>query len=247
MGESCFSGGRRAALSWSFDDARASQVDAGIPLLNELGVRATFYVSPEPMAKRRDAWRAAVAAGHEIGNHTYSHPCTANYPWTRGRELEDFTLQRMAGDMALADRIIEKELGVRTTTFAYPCGHTYVGRGLDTRSYVPLIAERFVVGRGFRGSACNDPERCDLAQAYAFAVDDLPFAELRKLVDQALELKAWVTFAGHDFGAGGHQVTRLDAIREAATYCRDRAEELWVGTVAEVGAAIKAGQRRAGK
>ena len=41
--------GKRFALSLSFDDARASCLDHGIPLLNTHGVKATFYVLPHPV------------------------------------------------------------------------------------------------------------------------------------------------------------------------------------------------------
>lgn len=66
--------GKRAALSLSFDDARLSQPDVGIPLLDQYGVKATFYVQPGPLDERLAGWKKAVAdgrwlilAGHEIG------------------------------------------------------------------------------------------------------------------------------------------------------------------------------------
>jgi peptidoglycan/xylan/chitin deacetylase (PgdA/CDA1 family) len=60
--------GKKMALSLTFDDARLSQVDKGIPLLDKYGVKATFYVSPGSMIKRSDKWRMAVLNGHGI-NH----------------------------------------------------------------------------------------------------------------------------------------------------------------------------------
>ena len=52
--------GKRAAVSLSFDDGRASQMDAGLPVLNSLGVKVTFYVVPGAIEKRQTAWRAAA-------------------------------------------------------------------------------------------------------------------------------------------------------------------------------------------
>src|SRR5512146_1305701 len=60
---------KAVGVSLSFDDARASQLDAGVPLLNTYGVKATFYVSIPPAQQRRADWKAVLAAGHEIGNH----------------------------------------------------------------------------------------------------------------------------------------------------------------------------------
>src|ERR1022692_4817337 len=69
--------GKRVAVSLSFDDARASQVDVGLPLLDKYGVKATFYVNPtgDKWTTRLAGWKKAAAEGHEIGNHTMSHPC----------------------------------------------------------------------------------------------------------------------------------------------------------------------------
>ena len=38
--------GKKMALSLSFDDARLTQIDNGIPLFDKYGVKVTFYVSP---------------------------------------------------------------------------------------------------------------------------------------------------------------------------------------------------------
>src|SRR5690349_2574380 len=67
--------GAKVAISLSFDDARLSQPDAGIPMLDSFGVKATFYLNPGPMKERLEGWKKAVAAGHEIGNHSTTHPC----------------------------------------------------------------------------------------------------------------------------------------------------------------------------
>ena len=89
--------GKRAAVSLSFDDGRVSQIDAGMPLLDKLGLKATFYLNPPGMMKRLDGWKKMVSAGHEIGNHSVSHACTANYHFKRS--LEDFTLAQMEADI----------------------------------------------------------------------------------------------------------------------------------------------------
>ena len=75
--------GRRAAVSLSFDDARVTQTDRGLPILDEAGLRATFYVSTELVDRRLEPWREALARGHEIGNHTFTHPCSGNFAWSR--------------------------------------------------------------------------------------------------------------------------------------------------------------------
>ncbi|HXW78607.1 MAG TPA: hypothetical protein VEJ84_03865, partial [Acidimicrobiales bacterium] len=43
--------GRRFAVSLSFDDARPSQLEVAVPILDRAGARATFYVLPKPMRR----------------------------------------------------------------------------------------------------------------------------------------------------------------------------------------------------
>src|SRR5688500_6680342 len=87
--------GKRAALSLSWDDARTSQPDTGIALLDRHGVRGTFYVVPSSVERRLDGWKKAVAGGHEIGNHSLTHPCSGNFPFARQKALEEYTLEKM--------------------------------------------------------------------------------------------------------------------------------------------------------
>jgi peptidoglycan/xylan/chitin deacetylase (PgdA/CDA1 family) len=167
--------GRQAAVSLSFDDARLSQVDLGLGVLDACGVKATFYVSIGNLRQRLDGWRAAAAAGHEIGNHTLTHPCSGNFPFARGKALEDYTLDGMEAELLGANDEIRRLLGVVPRTFAYPCGQTYVGRGPGVQSYVPLVARHFLVGRAAFNETHNDPGFCDLAQAFSLDGDGKSF------------------------------------------------------------------------
>ena len=226
--------GKRAAVSLTFDDARLSQADVGIPLLDSYGVKATFYVSLSHVAKRLPAWRAAAAAGHEIGNHSMRHPCTGNFPWAREKALENYTLEEMADELDRASAEIFEMLGVRPLTFAYPCGQKFVGRGENVRSYVPLVASRFLAGRGWRDEGANDPVFCDPAQLMAMELDGLTFEQLRTSIEAACAKGLWLVLCGHEIGAGGRQTTRADTLRTFCEYARDPNNGLWVDTVANV-------------
>ena len=45
-----------------------------LDIFSEFEVRATFFVNGNSLAERPDVGRRFVAAGHELGNHTWSHP-----------------------------------------------------------------------------------------------------------------------------------------------------------------------------
>ena len=226
--------GKRAALSLSFDDARLSQVDAGIPFLNKLKVKATFYVLSSAYTKRLEAWKAALKEGHEIAHHTKSHPCTANYGFARNKGLEDFTLTRLAEDLDTATDEIVTTFGIKPVSFAYPCGQKFVGRGAGTQSYVPLIAKRFMTGRGYLDEAANDPAVCDLSALMGTGVDNLTFPQMKAHLDAALKENRWLIFAGHEMGnTDGRQMTNLDALSELIAYAKSN--DVWLDTVANIG------------
>jgi peptidoglycan/xylan/chitin deacetylase (PgdA/CDA1 family) len=227
--------GKQVGVSLSFDDARASQVDIGVPLLDSYGVKATFYVSVVPLRQRLSDWKAAVEAGHEIGNHSLRHACTGNFPFSREKALEDYTLEQMAAELDQANAEIEKLLGVRPVTFAYPCGQKFVGRGVGVKSYVPVVASRFLAGRGWRDEMANDPAFCDPAQLLGIDFDGLTWEQLKALIDQAKEKGSWLVLGGHDIGDGGRQTTRVDTLRAFCEYARDPKNGVWVDTVANVG------------
>jgi len=231
--------GRRAAVSLSFDDARVSQIDTGLALLKRQLVKVTFFVQAEQVRKRLDGWKKAVADGHEIGNHSNTHPCTANYSFSRLNALEDYTLEMMATQLDGANAEIQDLLGVKPRTFAYPCGQKFVGRGLDVRSYVPLVAERFLVGRGYLDESANDPHVCDLAQAMGTSFDDMEFEQMRNQVEQAANEGRWVIFVGHEIGKRGYQVTDTAALEALCEYLKDPAHGIWLGTVAEIAEYIR--------
>jgi hypothetical protein len=231
--------GRRAAISLSFDDARPSQVDAGLPILDQYGVRTTFYLSPSDVLERLDAWRNAVRAGHEMGNHTMTHPCSGNYPWSRSNALEDYTLERMEHELLDANAFIQQALGMMPSTFAYCCGQKFVGRGKSLHSTVPLVARHFVAGRGFRDESVNDPAFVDLAQASGVDADAMPFETLRAWIDRSLEEGGWLIFASHDVGDFPRQAMRLDVLDAVCAYCRDPNKGIWIDTVSAIATFVR--------
>ena len=229
--------GKRAAVSLSFDDGRPTQMDAGMPVLGEIGVKVTFYVVPSAIEKRQTAWRAAAQAGHEIGNHSLMHACTGNFAWSRKKPLEDYTLARMDSELEQAGIDIKRITGVLPTTFAYPCGQTFVGRGATTTSYVPLISKRFLVGRLWMGEVANDPSFVDLSQVHAVPMDNKELAALKPMLDGAVEQGRWLVLGGHDIGTQADPyTTRVTLLRELADYLKTPERGIWVapvGTVAE--------------
>src|SRR5262245_20411702 len=197
-----FPNATRAALSITFDDARPSQVDLAVPILDRHSLRATFYVLPTNVRARADDWRR-VAARHEIGGHSAVHPVPAGRHGPGDATLEMYTTARMKDELTRADEQIEAMVGVRPQTFAYPAGFMYVGEGAHAASYVPVVARRYVAGRAYRSEFANDPAWCDFAQLQATHIDGLDGAALIALVHAAIEDRRWLVLVAHDIDGTG--------------------------------------------
>ncbi len=235
--------GRRAAVSLSFDDARTSQVDTGLAVLDRLGAKATFYVVPVRVESRLAGWKELVASGHEIGNHSLRHPCTGNFEWSREAALEDYSVDRMRMELIECNRLLNEMLGVRPVTFAYPCGQTFVGRGQSTRSYVPLVSELFLAGRGWLDETPNDPVFHDPAQVSGMSMDGMDFPAVKSLVESAREAGQWLVLAGHEMGRSGPQTTRIEMLEQLIPYLQDPKNGIWFETVATIARYLQDRQR----
>jgi hypothetical protein len=228
--------GARVAVSLSFDDARPSQLDQGLPILDRLGVKATFYVGPGRAQERLSDWRQALDTGHEIGNHSLHHTCSGNFLWGVRNVLENRTIEDMEAELIEANCHLQELFGVAPKTFAYPCGQTFVGRGADRRSYVPLVARHFLAGRGFREEFLNRPDFCDLAALAGTEMDGVPFDRLVAILEQAAAHGLWVILVGHDVGGQRRQCVDTDTLECFCAWCQDPEHGVWIDTVAAVAA-----------
>ena len=228
--------GKRAALAITFDDARLTQPDNGFEILDRHGIHATFYVTPSAVEKRLEAWKGAVKKGHEIGNHTITHPCSGTGAWSRHNALEDYTLERITAEIDGATAQLQSMLGVSPTTFAYPCGQTWIGRGRAHRSYIPLIAERFIVARCGGGQAI--PGYVDMALVPSISSDRPTFEHFRNEIARAVAEGNWMTLTGHEIAADASKdglTTFTTVLDEICKYAKDPANGLWVDTIENIG------------
>jgi hypothetical protein len=72
-----------------------------------------------------------------------------------------------------------------------------------------LVAERFLVGRGYLNEPANNPASCDLPRAMGTPFDDMEFARMKKLVDEVAADRRWIIFVGHEIDPRYYQKTRF--------------------------------------
>src|SRR5688572_9331856 len=110
-----FPGSARGAVTLAYDDALPQHLDIAIPDLEAANLRGTFYIGTRMggsscFESRPAEWRAAAERGHEIGNHTQYHPCSADWVKPNFR-LEAYTISRMEGELVAANRDIAAVVG----------------------------------------------------------------------------------------------------------------------------------------
>jgi len=228
--------GCQGALSLTFDDGLSSQLAIAVPMLNKYGLRGTFYLNPRGVdwRDRLDPWREIAAMGHEIGNHTLSHPCSCNFsgdPNCRG--LENMSLDEIEADILEAQRRIEEVItNQKKWTFCYPCWQDFVGKGETRRSYVPVVARHFIAARG-SGEVANSPSACDLHYLWSWPVQRMSGAELIGLAERAATQNRWGLMTFHGIHQGHLPVADVDFL-ELLAYLDGHRDRIWTAPVVEV-------------
>jgi peptidoglycan/xylan/chitin deacetylase (PgdA/CDA1 family) len=111
--------GRRAltapAFCLSFDDGHLTWRDVAAPILDDLRIPATFFITTELIGQSGNlAWtdlRDLADAGHTLGSHTLTHPRLA--------DCDPAELQRQVADSKAE---IEDRVGLEIHDFAAPYG-----------------------------------------------------------------------------------------------------------------------------
>ena len=124
---------RQVALT--FDDGPSDRTDEVLKILDEKGVKATFFVIGREDETSIQRIKKAAAAGHTIGMHSYSHDYEKIYT-----SVEDFL-----DDFYKLFVILRDEAGVTPTVFRFPGGSL---NNYNQGVYKEIIAE--MLRRGFR-------------------------------------------------------------------------------------------------
>ena len=156
----------------------------------------------------------------------------AAFPWPAGKRVAvSLSFDDARASQVLSGLDLLQRHGAKATTSAYPCGSKFIGRGVHTQSYVPLVAKRFRAGRGFRDEAANDPAYGDLAQLFGVDSDGMTFEAMKEAVRKAEPQGGWLVFAGHEIGKPGPQTTQAAVLENFLRYAKDPANGIWLDTV----------------
>lgn len=137
-------------VSLSYDDALPSQLTHAVPALEKFGFNASFYLVPTNPGylNNEKEWASVAANGHELGNHSYTHPCRSSLPgraWVdRDNDLDSIPAEAMQQQIIRANAALSMLDGQQRRTYTIPCGDI-LAAGED---YLPLIRDHVLAIKG---------------------------------------------------------------------------------------------------
>jgi peptidoglycan/xylan/chitin deacetylase (PgdA/CDA1 family) len=105
------------SVALTFDDGPSPDTERVLDVLDAHGLRATFFMVGREVERYPQIARRVAARGHEIGNHSYSHPIYLYHsPRETWRQLER-TQQIIADVTGVQARYARPPCGVRTPAY----------------------------------------------------------------------------------------------------------------------------------
>ncbi len=232
--------GKKAAVVITYDDAYNQQLDNAIPVLDSLGLKATFYVTAfsTSVQTRLNDWKKIAVNGHELGNHTLFHPCIADKP---GREfvpadykMNNYTVKRMMDEVRMTNLFLQAMDGKTKRTFAFTCGDMKIGDS----SFINGMKPDFTAARAVRNEMHKINE-IDLYNVDCYMVNNHTAEQMTEWVKKAVETNSLLVILFHGVGGGNGLDVSLPAHRQFLEYLKQNEKDLWIAPMVEVADYIK--------
>lgn len=236
--------GKKAAVVITYDDAIDEQLNNAVPVLDSLGLTATFYVtafSPSVQSRMKD-WKKLADKGHELGNHTLYHPCAGGpgREWvSKEHDLKSYTVKRMEEEVRMTNLFLQSLDGKTQRSFAFTCGDMKVGDS----AFINGLKNEFIAARAVRNEM-HLISQVDLYNMDCYVVNNHSAAEMKAWVDKAISTHSLLVILFHGVGGGNGLNVQLKDHREFLLYLRQRQQDLWVAPLIETATYIKEWQSK---
>ncbi len=213
--------GKSAAVTLTFDDADPSHLNVAIPALDKYGFKGTFFLIGNVYTKDTDSWEKAARNGHEMGNHSWSHP-----------HIAGLSTQDLEREVVTNHNAMEKTFGP-VFSFAYPFTEI-------TPELKEIVGRNHFFARGGYGnyyiSPDTQPDWLNLpAQA---TLSTTSFMVYQDWMDTALSKKSWAIFMIHGLEGTpwGWQPISAKVFDQILTHLKKNESTIWTAPLGTVGA-----------
>lgn len=230
--------GKKCAVVLTYDDAIDQHLDHAAPLLDSLGLKATFYITgfSLSMQTRLADWRKLAVNGHELGNHTLYHPCVGGQgrEWVKpDYDLNTYSVQRMIDETRMNNVFLQALDGHTSRTFAFTCGDMKIGDS----SFINAMKKDFVAARAVRAEM-HTINNVDLYNTDCFMINGETGPQMIALVKKAMESNALLVLLFHGVGGGNSLNVSLQAHRELLQFLKEQEEEIMIAPMVETASHI---------
>ncbi len=225
-------GDKKAAVSLTFDDAVNGQFTIALPLLNQYRFTGTFFVTTGFIQSQLGSWQliqAAAQAGHEIANHTVTHPSLSKLP-------DD----SLTDELVKANQQIDAHIPTaRSLTHAYPNGDG--GGATAAASRIQMLAGKHFIGARAtqnRPVPYNPYDFAVSAGSY-FTINSAMIGpwtkpgDVPQQLDSTIRAGGWYVATYHGIENGWLIVKTKDFTAHLEA-CKERRELLWIAPFVQV-------------
>lgn len=231
--------GKKSAVVITYDDAIDEHLDNAIPVLDSLGLKATFYITAysTSMKNRMNEWRNLSDKGYELGNHTLFHPCIGSdeSSWPKAEyDMRYYTVDRMVDETRMTNVFLQALDGKTKRTFAFTCGDMKISDSF----FIEAMQNDFIASRAVR-SEMHKINEIDLNNVDCYAVNGQSGSELIEWAKKAIETNSLLVILFHGVGGGNSLNVSIPAHREFLEYLKENEKDMWVAPMLEVAEYVK--------
>lgn len=234
--------GKKCAVVITYDDAINEHLDNALPVLDSLGLKATFYITAfsASMQTRLNDWKNLTTKGYELGNHTLYHPCMggAGREWvSKDYDLNNYSVKRMVDETRMTNLFLQSLDGKTKRTFAFTCGDMKIGDS----SFINSMKNDFVAARAVRNEMHKINE-VDLYNVDCYVVNNHSFEQMKEWVEKAIQTNSLLVLLFHGVGGGNGLNVSIDNHRKILSYIKQQEKDIMIAPMIEVAEHIKSWQ-----
>ncbi|MBO6154095.1 MAG: polysaccharide deacetylase [Lachnospiraceae bacterium] len=118
----------------TFDDGPSENTNEILDILDDYGVKATFFVVGKPEEEYKGIYQRIVNEGHTIGMHSYSHKYSEIYS----------SLDVFKNDFEQIQNLIYDTTGVESVYYRFPGGSSNKVSNIDMSQYIQYVNDQGV-------------------------------------------------------------------------------------------------------